>query len=272
MMPGVFENLSASLWPCLLVTAIAGGPAGPAAAAAAKPLVYCADASPEGFDPGLWDSASTNIVNSQMFDGLLGFKRPTTELQPKLATSWEISPDAKSFTFKLRPGVKFQSTPWFKPTRDFNADDVVFTFSRFIDPSHPFNKDFPAVFVYPQNLGLAKLIGGIGLHFLPGTQAWWLARIPWFAALTAGMVLLLPLVGRFERASPPPTGFRPSTLRILTGAALVSAGIAFLTLGGIAAEGAIGVRGIVVGGTIVGAWLLGAIGPGKPGDRQRVPA
>jgi len=121
-------------------------------------------------------------------------------------------------------------------------------------------------------VGLAKLTGGIGLHFVPGTQAWWLARIPWFVALTAGMVVLLPLVGRFERASPLPTGFQPATPRILTGAALVSAGIAYLTLGGIAAEGAIGVRGIVVGGTIVGAWLLGAIGPGKPSERRRVPA
>ena len=58
-----------------------------AAPVAAKPLVYCADSSPEGFDPGGWDSASTNIVTAQMFDGLLGFKRPTTELAPKLATS-----------------------------------------------------------------------------------------------------------------------------------------------------------------------------------------
>ena len=33
-------------------------------AAAPKPLVYCTDASPEGFDPGLWDSASTNNVNN----------------------------------------------------------------------------------------------------------------------------------------------------------------------------------------------------------------
>jgi peptide/nickel transport system substrate-binding protein/dipeptide transport system substrate-binding protein len=133
----------------------------PAAQAQGKPLIYCADASPEGFDPGLWDSSSTNIVGAQMFDGLLGFKRPTTELTPKLATSWEISPDAKTFTFKLREGVKFHTTPWFKPTRDFNADDVLFTFSRFIDPNHPFNKAFPASFIYPQNLGLAKLIEGI---------------------------------------------------------------------------------------------------------------
>ena len=39
----------------------------------------------------------------------------------------------------------------------------------------------------------------------------------------------------------------------------MSAGIAYLTLGGIAAEGGIGVRGVVVAVTILGAWLLGAI-------------
>ncbi|MFT7776668.1 ABC transporter substrate-binding protein [Roseateles sp.] len=145
--------------PLLFATLALLGPA--AAQAQSKPLIYCADASPEGFDPGMWDSASTNAVSNQLFNGLLGFNRPSTELAPKLATSWDISPDAKSFTFKLRQGVKFHSTAWFKPTRDFNADDVLFTFNRFIDPSQPFNKAFPVNFVYPQNLGLAKLVAGI---------------------------------------------------------------------------------------------------------------
>jgi hypothetical protein len=91
-------------------------------------------------------------------------------------------------------------------------------------------------------VGLAKFAGGIGLRHAPGTADWWLARIPWLAALAAGMLLILPLAG----------------------AALVSAGIAYLTLGGIAADGGVGVRGVVVGATIVGAWLLGAI---TAGDR-----
>jgi len=143
----------------LLLTAALLGPL--AAAAQTKPLVYCADASPEGFDPGLWDSASTNAVSTQVFNGLLGFRRPTTELVPKLATGYEIAADARSITFHLRRGVRFHTRPWFTPTRDFNADDVVFTFTRFIDPTTPFNKAFPATFVYPQNLGLAKLIAGI---------------------------------------------------------------------------------------------------------------
>jgi peptide/nickel transport system substrate-binding protein/dipeptide transport system substrate-binding protein len=129
--------------------------------AAAKPLVYCADASPEGFDPGLWDSASTNNVNNQMFQGLLAFERGGTALVPLLAERWSVSPDAKVFTFHLRKGVRFHKTPGFTPTREFNADDVLFTFGRFIHPDDPFNKAFPAQFVYPQNLGLQQAIASI---------------------------------------------------------------------------------------------------------------
>ena len=131
---------------------------GPSVASAAKPLVYCADASPEGFDPGLWDSSSTSNVNNQIFQGLLGFKRGGTELIPKLATAWEVSPDATVFTLTLRPGVQFHRTAWFTPTRELNADDVLFTFQRFINPQHPFNQAFAANFIYPQNLGLARQI------------------------------------------------------------------------------------------------------------------
>ncbi|HEY1091487.1 MAG TPA: ABC transporter substrate-binding protein, partial [Burkholderiaceae bacterium] len=133
----------------------------PALAARPRALVFCADASPEGFDPGLWDSASTNAVARQMFQSLLGFKPGSTALIPRLAERYEISPDARQFTFHLRPGVRFHTTPYFKPTRTLNADDVLFTFERFIDPKAAFNQAFPATFVYPQSLGLTHLIAGI---------------------------------------------------------------------------------------------------------------
>ena len=132
-----------------------------AAALAAKPLVYCADASPEGFDPALWDSASTANVTTQILQGLVAFKRGTAEIVPLLATAWTVAPDARSVTFTLRRGVKFQTTPYFTPTRDFDADDVMFTFTRLVDPQTPFNRAFPATFVYPQSLGLAQMIEGI---------------------------------------------------------------------------------------------------------------
>ena len=131
------------------------------AAEPSKPIVYCADASPEGFDPALWDSSSTSNVTTQIFQGLVGFKRGTSDLVPELATAWTISRDAKTFTFTLRPNVAFHTTPWFTPTRPFNADDVVFTFTRLIDARLPFNVAFPATFVYPQSLGLAGMIAGI---------------------------------------------------------------------------------------------------------------
>lgn len=144
-----------------LIVVLLGLPLAAAAAAGAKPLVYCADASPEGFDPGLWDSASTFNATSQIFQTLVGIERGGTALVPKLATAWEVSKDARSFTFTLRRGVKFHTTPYFTPAREFNADDVLFTFGRFVDPNHPFNRAFPATFVQPQSLGLAGLIAGI---------------------------------------------------------------------------------------------------------------
>ncbi len=49
---------------------------------------------------------------------------PESEYIGDLATGWEISPDALTYTFKLREGVKFHDGS------DFNADDVVFTYNQ----------------------------------------------------------------------------------------------------------------------------------------------
>jgi dipeptide transport system substrate-binding protein len=43
------------------------------------------------------------------------------------------------YTFKLRHGVKFQSSDKWKPTREMNADDVVFSFTRMYDPANPYH-------------------------------------------------------------------------------------------------------------------------------------
>src|SRR5690348_14043083 len=116
-----------------LLTAAAITAALTGSALADKTLVYCSEGSPEGFDPGFYESGTTLDVNVATYEGLVKFKLGTTEVQPALAEKWDISSDGLKYTFHLRHGVKWQTTDYFKPTRDFNADDVVYSFQRQID-------------------------------------------------------------------------------------------------------------------------------------------
>ncbi|MBW3096561.1 ABC transporter substrate-binding protein [Pseudohoeflea coraliihabitans] len=112
-----------------------------AAGAHAKTLVYCSEGSPEGFDPALYTSGTTfDAASKTVYNRLVEFKIGTTETQPGLAESFEVSEDGKEYTFKLRPGVKFHSTDFFTPSRDLNADDVIFSFERQLDAENPFNQ------------------------------------------------------------------------------------------------------------------------------------
>ncbi len=109
-----------------------------ASAADAKTLVFCSEGSPEGFDPALYTSGTTFDASSRpIYNRLVEFERGTTKIGPGLAESWEVSPDGPTYTFHLRQGVKFQTTEDFTPTRDFNADDVVFSFERQWDRTTP---------------------------------------------------------------------------------------------------------------------------------------
>ena len=104
----------------------------------AADLSVCIEGSPETFNPELSSNGTTLFVLGQIYDNLISVKAGSSEIVPALAESWTISEDARTYTFKLRQGVKWQSNDSFKPTRDFNADDVVFTFERMLDPKHPY--------------------------------------------------------------------------------------------------------------------------------------
>ena len=133
----------------------AGLMASAAASQAAGTLIYCSESSPGGFDPAQYLSGADFDASAEtVFNRLVEFERGGTKVIPALAESWTISPDGKVYTFKLRKGVKFHSTDYFKPTRDFNADDVVFTFTRMLDKNHPFRKAYPTEFPYFTDMGL----------------------------------------------------------------------------------------------------------------------
>jgi len=113
---------------------------GLATAASAKTLVYCSEGSPEGFDTALYTSGTTFDASSKpIYNRLVEFKRGTTEVQPGLAESWEVSDDGLEYTFHLRAGAKFHTTDFFTPSRDLNADDIIFSFERQMDTANPFH-------------------------------------------------------------------------------------------------------------------------------------
>ena len=129
----------------------------------AKTFVYCSEASPEGFDPGLYTAGTTFDASAHpVFNRLLEFKKGTTEVEPGLAESWEVSDDGLQYTFKLRPGVKFQTTEFFTPTRDLNADDVIFSFERQWKADNPWNQYVAgASWEYFAGMGMPDLIDKI---------------------------------------------------------------------------------------------------------------
>ncbi|WP_102108013.1 ABC transporter substrate-binding protein [Oceaniglobus roseus] len=131
-------------------------------AASAQSLVYCSEGSPEGFDPALYTAGTTFDASSHpIYNRLAEFKVGTTETIPGLAESWEVSEDGLKITFNLRRGVKFHSNDMFTPTRDFNADDVIFSFDRQGNPDNPYNKVSGGTWEYFSSMSMPDLIKSI---------------------------------------------------------------------------------------------------------------
>lgn len=126
-------NIRHTLATGAVLAALLGG------AAQAKTLVYCSEGSPEGFDPALYTSGTTFDASSHpIYNRLVEFVTGTTQVEPGLAESWEVSEDGLEYTFHLRKGVKFHSNDVFTPSRDLNADDVIFSFERQWKQDNPY--------------------------------------------------------------------------------------------------------------------------------------
>jgi peptide/nickel transport system substrate-binding protein len=111
-------------------TRTSGNASNPGAASAGV-LVYGSGGQPVNLEPGNITDGNSVIVQDQIYDRLLEFKPGTTEIVPSLATAWSVSGDGKTWTFKLRSGVKFQDGS------EFNAEAVKFNIERWWDAKHP---------------------------------------------------------------------------------------------------------------------------------------
>jgi len=78
-------------------------------------------------DPATYSWTQKSIVARHIIEYLVE-TGPDNVTRPGLASSWEASDDLKTWTFHLRKGVKWSNGD------DFIADDVVFNFTRWLDP------------------------------------------------------------------------------------------------------------------------------------------
>jgi peptide/nickel transport system substrate-binding protein len=115
----------------VVVGCASGNGPGAESGTGADTLVYGAGGQPVNLDAGNATDGNSIVVQEQIYDGLLSHKPGTTEVAPALAMQWSVSPDRKTWTFKLRPGVTFHDgTP-------LTAAAVKFNLERWWNPAHP---------------------------------------------------------------------------------------------------------------------------------------
>lgn len=122
-------------------------------------VIYCSEGSPVSFNPQLDTSGTTSDASShQIYDRLINFDPLSGKIVPGLASSWLVSRDGLTYTFQLRRGVRYHQTPYFTPTRTFNADDVIFSIDRWRSADHPYHSVSGGQYPYFSSLGLSEVI------------------------------------------------------------------------------------------------------------------
>jgi peptide/nickel transport system substrate-binding protein len=100
-------------------------------------LVVGQIAEPQALDPHAVTAVNDFRILMNVYDGLVRYASGTLEVEPALATSWEISDDGTVYTFTLREGVTFHDGS------PFNAEAVVFNFERMLNDDHPYHDTGP---------------------------------------------------------------------------------------------------------------------------------
>ena len=124
-----------------------------------KSLVYCAEGSPESFNPQIITSGTTvDATANQLYNRLITFNAKDNSIKPSIAKSWHVTGDGKMVTFYLRKNIAFHHTDYFTPSRTLNADDVLFSFNRILDENHQYHQVSGGSYPFFQSVQLRSLI------------------------------------------------------------------------------------------------------------------
>lgn len=122
-------------------------------------LVYCSEGNPEGFNPQLVTSGTTvDATAAQLYDRLIDYDASSQQFVPALATRWQTLDEGTRYRFHLREDVSFHETDYFSPSRKFNADDVIFSFNRWLDATSLYHNVGGGAYPFFTATGLDKLI------------------------------------------------------------------------------------------------------------------
>ncbi len=151
----------------LALPALAASPSVPTSPAPLESIhqsgfVYCVNDVLNTFNPQMARSGVTiDTLAAQLYDRLLDVDPYTYRLMPELAQRWEVLDNGSTYRFYLRRDVPFQRTAWFSPTRNMNADDVIFSFQRMLDEKHPYHDVNGGEYPYFDSLQFADSVQSI---------------------------------------------------------------------------------------------------------------
>lgn len=102
--------------------------AGSATARRGGTLRFAYDSDLNTIDPALANDTLAGIPTRLVHEGLINYAPGSTELVPALAERWEVSPDGRTYTFHLRPGIVFSDGS------PITSEDFRYSWERLLNP------------------------------------------------------------------------------------------------------------------------------------------
>jgi peptide/nickel transport system substrate-binding protein len=126
-----------------------------------KILGYESSGEKQSMDPSSMHSSDDAYHIFAVYNRLVDLDKDFRPV-PELAESWESSDDKRVWTFRLRSGVTFHDGS------AFDADDVVFTFRRLLDPALPTGAKQALSFLEPEGI---TALDALTVRFTTGQPA-----------------------------------------------------------------------------------------------------